>query len=350
MATERPDVLYHYCSLDTFLKIAETSTIRLCNLRKSNDSKEMQWILEQACDLTTKMVYKDSTLDVDKTLDVDGNEEDLNAKLINALIKMERLDKNPDPLERQTKCKYIYSALRSAINSETEKNTITHINTLFGNARSHAWAMCFSPYGDSLSQWRGYGDDGNGLSIGFSPSYLASIESIPERLKTLYTCGLSEVIYPGTPAEIANILGIDFNSTSLKKEAYNVAFRALSETEKLPPIFKHPSFSDEKEGRIYMMCPALEFFGKSSYFKEEECFARKFILRDMEFYIRDNRIVSFLPLEIIHMKDALRHIFIGPKAKVNIDDIKHVLFQFGYINSLNDDSIIVDQSRATYRK
>lgn len=39
-------IYYHYCSVDTFFNIMQTSTIRLGNPLFMNDSAEIIWLLE----------------------------------------------------------------------------------------------------------------------------------------------------------------------------------------------------------------------------------------------------------------------------------------------------------------
>ena len=41
----RPNIVYHYCSLDTFFAIFSNSTIRLSDISKSNDSEEITYLL-----------------------------------------------------------------------------------------------------------------------------------------------------------------------------------------------------------------------------------------------------------------------------------------------------------------
>ena len=43
MGETAPDVLYHYCSLDTFCNIMKNQSIWLSDVTKSNDSKELVW-------------------------------------------------------------------------------------------------------------------------------------------------------------------------------------------------------------------------------------------------------------------------------------------------------------------
>ena len=39
------NVLYHYCSMETFKSIIEKKELWLCNARHSNDSAELQYIM-----------------------------------------------------------------------------------------------------------------------------------------------------------------------------------------------------------------------------------------------------------------------------------------------------------------
>lgn len=45
MTPVKNELYYHYCSVDTFVKIMETSTIRLSNPYKMNDTQEYKWLL-----------------------------------------------------------------------------------------------------------------------------------------------------------------------------------------------------------------------------------------------------------------------------------------------------------------
>lgn len=108
------DILYHYCSLNSFFNIIQSDTLRLFDISKSNDSKECKWIANSFFENLTlsNESYKDS----------------------------------------------IYQLIESQI----EKLGI--------------YAICFSDNGDLLSQWRGYAQDGNGIAIGFSMDCLKSFQ------------------------------------------------------------------------------------------------------------------------------------------------------------------------------
>jgi len=44
MEENNPDILYHYCSADTFYEIIKSKSLRLSDITKSNDSQELKWV------------------------------------------------------------------------------------------------------------------------------------------------------------------------------------------------------------------------------------------------------------------------------------------------------------------
>ena len=46
-ASTLPDVVYHYCSVDTFFQIITNHTLRLSDIEKSNDFMEKKWAIRQ---------------------------------------------------------------------------------------------------------------------------------------------------------------------------------------------------------------------------------------------------------------------------------------------------------------
>lgn len=107
-----PDTLYHYCSTESFTSILRTHSVWLSSLNLSNDSMEGRMVNATVLRLAEK----------------DGLDADALRRLRESLSFTER--------------------------------------TLDG------LGFCLSEDGDLLSQWRGYADDGRGVAIGFSRSYL----------------------------------------------------------------------------------------------------------------------------------------------------------------------------------
>jgi hypothetical protein len=113
---DQSDLIYHYCSVDSFFKIIESKSIWLSDSDYMNDSYEGKW--------------------VDKLVE-------------NALSRIGKQDKI----------------------SEFKKN--------YNNEKAKKYYLfCLSKNGDQLSQWRGYADDGKGVAIGFSRKSLNLPEAI----------------------------------------------------------------------------------------------------------------------------------------------------------------------------
>lgn len=103
MSDKIPDVLYHYCGVDSFMEIVKNKTLRLSYLAHANDFLEIQWA---------------KNLIIDQFKKVFGKIE------------------------------------------------LGHM-IIFKEAKLDYYAFCLSEEEDKLSQWRGYADDGTGIAIGF---------------------------------------------------------------------------------------------------------------------------------------------------------------------------------------
>ena len=126
------ETLYHYCPTKSFLDIISSRAIRLSSLSLSNDTME--------------------------------------GKLVSHIFEKLLNDLKLGPEE-----------------TEDVKNAIKFVETIFDGL-----GFCLSEKPDSLSQWRGYADDGRGFAVGFSKDYLDELIKIenadgPYRLvKVLY--------------------------------------------------------------------------------------------------------------------------------------------------------------------
>ncbi len=108
--------LYHYCSLDAFLKIVQSKEIRLTNIFCMNDSAEHYWLRGIAKDM---------------------------------------MDRDHDP--------------ENSVNKFLAKKLFSKED------QTDVYCFCLSESSDSLGQWRGYADDGCGVAIGFSRDFLRAV-------------------------------------------------------------------------------------------------------------------------------------------------------------------------------
>lgn len=122
------EIVYHYCALDTFVKIVTGKKLWLSNVFCMNDYEEHRWF----------------------------------RRLVRAVAK-EMVDSGEVSQDELRK-----GLLRgdSILDIEEER---------YGdgvNTRKQVYCISFSKVSDSLSQWRAYGDSGQGVAIGFRRDYL----------------------------------------------------------------------------------------------------------------------------------------------------------------------------------
>lgn len=135
--------LYHYCSTTAFLSIVSNRTIRLSSLALSNDSKEGKLVRETLLRLSA--------------------EDNLNMKFTQRFEKA----------------------------------------LLFLEEKFDGLGFCLSERRDLLSQWRGYADNGNGVALGFSKTYLESLGNV---LKNRNLWGFDVFAVRYTAEEHRNVL------------------------------------------------------------------------------------------------------------------------------------------------
>ncbi len=121
-SSENNEIVYHYCSLETFKNIIANKSLWLCDVQKSNDSKECMALPE--------------------------------------CIKELAVEQN----------------LRETYPPEQRKLFDRFINFL-GHSVRHTYTICFSRKRDDLNQWRGYASDGTGLCIGFRKHFFMQLNN-----------------------------------------------------------------------------------------------------------------------------------------------------------------------------
>jgi len=266
-----PNVLYHYCRLETFLSIVNSGVLRLSDSRCTNDAYENIWI--------TKFIRE-------------------------TLAKIEQSN------EQYTK--------------ELEKYI-----TVFGN-EFFPYIACFSENDDSLSQWRAYGDDGNGVAIGFEikipqglPMTHAGKNALDYSLrvnKVVYDCGVQRKLVED---EIQKIL--EDGSEHLFLHANNLIV--------LSYIYKHPAFQEEKEWRI-INTPLID----TNYLMSGQ-------VSDMKFRVTRDRLIPFweMPITVESNYVSIKEVILGPKNKT----IPKTMHDFLEMRNFHD--VIIKQSNAPYR-
>ena len=144
MSKRAPRVLYHYCSLSTFMSIFDNKSIWLSDIRRSNDSLELRWIMGQ-CQYYMINAWTDYVRDVQQNRGMD-------------IVSHEHFKEFED----------LYLLAKDYDAEDDTKN----------------WVFCLSEKADDLGQWRGYANDGQGISIGFNSAFLKKINFIGDAIRT----------------------------------------------------------------------------------------------------------------------------------------------------------------------
>lgn len=284
MKNEKEEIVYHYCTLEGFLSIIQNSSIWMSDISKSNDCLES--------------IYIRNKIKNRIRCELEGDSENLHAW--------------------QT---------GDRISGELDDSMLTYV-------------ACFSEKMDCLSQWRGYADDGKGISIGFCKRMLESLPKImhhnlsfskviyDEKQQEKYVNKVVEEIFRNMEFKGIGLAGIEWNSNHKDEFAK----------------YKNPSFEEEREWRLIL----------NSYPKWKEIKVGDMSFTEPTFRVSNGRLISYVELSFANAKsNFVKEIWIGPKSKVEMQDIKHALKGYGYYDEVDhyDEKgpILITRSSSSYR-
>lgn len=316
--------IYHYCSMDTFMAIIKNKTIRLSDLNKTNDYMEKRW--------ANKFIV-----------------EVLKTKLIEYAIDMNLDEDYWYDEESNTHLEYYEKEIRRVLYNE--------IPILI---------TCFSEERDKLSQWRAYGNDGKGISIGFNKRVInlltkdkdIKVEKViydekkqKQRLGELID---GVIIYIKKMFE-SDIVKVSNNFNEYFIEEFDVFCEVLIDyIGQVGCIIKNPAFSEEKEIRIIYnpnmhdreILGDIEFDEAKKYFSDSKQI-KEYTINPLNFNYRNEQLIAFCDVDFSKLiyKKLINEIIIGPKSRLKESDIYYFLLANGFdANNIN-----IIKSDATYR-
>lgn len=318
------DYLYHYCSNSKAFSILQDKTIRMSDISKSNDSLELQLFFPTLHRKIFKL-YTD----------------------------------NPFPFK--------YGRKRG-INAFRELVQFSEYSwqQRFDSGDFSNFVVCFSETKDSLSQWRGYADDGKGCSIGFSK---ASLQSFCESTKgvlrmekviyitedelndkiSYYANGIVNSLKGFREWIVSNMTKDDNDPDTDGLLAYN--FDGMIEGAFIDSLrFKTAHFREEQEWRIFLSRRAYKnadwVFNKKEVFMGPALFDETldFLNNRIDFRPTTDDLIPFCPLSFNEFYDnPVVEVWIGPKNYSRKGDIELFLRKYNYKN------VNVIYSDITYR-
>ena len=304
--------LYHYCSTQKCFSILNSRTLRLSDLQKSNDYRELSLFFPE-------LLYEVEDLYREKPYHFKYKDS-----------------KDEDAFRR--------------LSSETYK----YWRSCFSTGSFSNFVICFSEAQDSLSQWRGYADNGRGCCIGFSKKSLmdycknsgkvlriAQVEYISEEEKKqkIRNAALYCIRELQTLREwiVENITGNDndpdtdglllFNYIGMLESIFTDTLR-----------YKSNSFKEEHEWRIYfpdavrkvpkwLSSKMRRNYGWHGLHFETE----KFLSDNVKFHVTDDDIIPFCPISFDNFdENPVVELWTGPKNNIRQMDIELFLKLNGY--------------------
>lgn len=313
------NMIYHYCSVDIFNLIISNKSIRLSDLNKTNDYMEKKWASNIVLDIIQDELSKLG----------------LNINLSESYAYWDGVNSHIDYLEEQ-------------------------LNDLLLTS-DPILISCFSKSNDKLSQWRAYGQDGYGVSIGFDLEKIKMIECNSNNIyvdKVIYNeksqknkiakCIEKAVDYMSTLYEEIPLIADDFNAY-FREEFDGFCEFIVGKLEEVSCCIKNPAFAEEDEVRI-VYNPHLYRDMSDENINELFKTSKKinnYIINPIKFYSKDNMLVAYSDINFSRLINSgiIKEIILGPKCKLQEDDILYFLLSNGYEGY----DIVVKKSNSTYR-
>lgn len=319
-------IVYHYCSLETALAILNTKTLRLSDITRSNDSAEIAYGYRAAL----------AAFERCGLIDTQGTRLHFNADWT-ALAPHYR------------------SMLSEALGERTvPPNRI-------------CYAVCFSEQSDLLSQWRAYGDDGQGLSLGFDLSSLASTpplfdipsanhaddQELPFEHRGMLMCrpmeygiDCSAKIFDQLSATIAASLQQIRSGSSDEISHARTVLRDTSLMFIAQTAFcKKHFFHEEREWRVALWGPRTMAANTGTIFTDRITAHCSPFITSARFHVlaRADQLVPAIDLGLDFSR-MLRSVTLGPRCRARIEDVRLLL------DSLGLDAVSIHRSDGTYQR
>lgn len=285
------NLIYHYCSAESFLAICKSQKLRFSSILHTNDYMEMELGFNEL-----ENVIKDSQMFSDISSDIE--------KML--------------PVIRQ--------AFRDKL---------------------LPIICCLSREGDVLSQWRGYADNGKGFALGFA-------SNVKKNIADTIICGDVKYCIDEFKEMIeSEFIGLDPKhideiKKSIKSKSDDFIGKGfIRRLLSLSLLYKSLAFNEEKE---YRMIGFLKKEQSSTGLKYTTNFYSpkrngKTSKNNIEFYIRNSIPVPYRDLSFTQNGEPnpIKQVIIGPANQAKVEDVKI------FLETMDISSVNVIQSKASYR-
>ena len=274
------DALYHYTDLNAFLSIIQNKKLWLTGAHNLNDHQEINWTINK-----------------------------IRKKLSEIEIKHGR-------------------------------NRAEEIWLLLNHSAAVPYICSLSSEPDLLSQWRAYGKDGTGVSIGFKKSALPISEHLPTMTAALKnSTSLQQIIYDekNQDAMIDQLLAPALAAGEVDDAAHLAMSMAASNLRGLSSIFKNAAFYEEKEWRIIHI-PMI--MGKQNSNEAKILLS----ISPPKYRVTASKLITYFEYAFqADESEVFAELILGPKCELSSYDLSILLTERGLEN------LPVRRSSASYR-
>ncbi len=301
-APKKSNIVYHYCSVETFRKIITNKELWLTNVTKSNDSKELQ------------LVFEKLTSELEQRTNIHNNTREDFVPL---------------------------SMFAEFLKGFKEIEQLFHV-------------FCFSKDSDSLSQWSMYADNATGIAIGFNSTYFSNLKKINNDID-FGQIKYSLNSFSDTINQKLKQLTDMYKRCNKGDYSWYLGFMhyVIDDVLKMAYLYKDISFKQEHEYRIvYNSYPCIcdEHTGNTPSFTQtfnpnEITISSDTSLGEIGHYVSRGKLVSYRPLRLKDFGSAIAEIVIGPKSMITVHDIEMLLIA----NGIDLSACNVKLSTSTYQ-
>lgn len=260
-----PDkTLHHYTTLKGFLGIINDGEIWATHIFYTNDQTELNRSIKLLND------------------ELEPRIEALEKEHIELLPTVIGPETNPAVVKIADKLRFIKNIRDTA--SDVVKDNIIQF-----------YVCSFTELDDSLSQWRGYCQDGNGINIGFDfTTFKAGLN--------LRNCIYDEDLQKQMLEELVDWWFNQFDSIIDKTSESYIMLQCINSFFKVAPFFKHPKYIEEVEWRIVIG-------------GEEEILREKIKIVDSAYTLKP---YCCLKLDLL---PQIKQIWIGPSPHISLNKL-----------------------------
>ena len=302
-------ILYHYCNTQKMYGIMSEKQLRMSDITKSNDYDEVYMFFPGILD-AMKVEYYKSPFPFEFAGETDE-------KGISMLFQL------------------AYDYFRMEFDTGGVTNFVT----------------CFCEEGDKLSQWRGYADNGRGVSIGFAEQELRQYSEkykdiiAMEKVKYKTAEEINDIIISKADNLLNELRGLrewvtdELHCDDGQKEKYMKFFfvQMLNMVFMNSLQYKNISFQEENEWRLFFKYPITKnaklIYGEDG--SNENLFDGmvEILKNKINFNVLNNDIIPYFPLELMEISEnPIKEVISGPNNRILLKDFQLLCGRYKYNN------------------